>query len=343
MSSFRKEIGEQPDVAARLLEQASAVEAIGAAVGKVRPVGILIAARGSSDNAAVYAKYVFQSRNRLPVALAAPSLFTHYAAPPRIDRYCVLGISQSGAAPDVRAVVEEGRRQGSLTVAVTNTPDSPLGSAADFVIPLHAGEEHSVPASKTYTASLLAIAMLSQGIDPDAEFGDALRKIPQALRLAQEAENQLSQVAPTIQGVRLIVLGRGFNLATAEELALKLTETSYVLARAWSAADFLHGPIAVIDDGFPLVLVEADGPTYAETREVAAALMKQRPRIVQLGDGTPALPGAAAGIVLHSGLPEILTPFPLVVAGQLLAYHLALSRGLDPDRPRALQKVTRTR
>ena len=343
MSSFRDEIAEQPGVAERLLRQMASVQPIGAAIKAANPAGILIAARGSSDNAAVYAKYVFQLRNRLPVALAAPSLFTHYAAPPRIAQYCVLGISQSGAAPDVCAVVEEGRRQGAVTVALTNEGDSRLAAAADFLIPMQAGLERSVPASKTYTASLVAIGMLSQIIDPDEDFVAALQRIPDAMRGVERHEAELREMAPLIQGSRVIVLGRGFNLATSEELALKLTETSYVLARAWSAADFLHGPIAVIDPDFPVILVEAKGPTYAETREVFSVLAKQGPRIFQVGDGTEPLPGAAASVLLRSGLPESLTPLTLAVAGQLLALHLAISRGRDPDRPRTLTKVTRTR
>lgn len=343
MSSFRDEIAEQPAVAERLLRQMESVQAIGAAIKAANPAGILIAARGSSDNAAVYAKYLFQLRNRLPVALAAPSLFTHYAAPPCIARYCVLGISQSGAAPDVCAVVKEGRRQGAVTVALTNDGDSPLAAAADFVISIQAGLERSVPASKTYTASLVAIAMLSQIIDPNEDFVAALQRIPDAMRGVERHEAELREMARLIYGSRVIVLGRGFNLATAEELALKLTETSYVLARAWSAADFLHGPVAVIDPDFPIILVEAQGPTYAETRNVFSMLAKQGPRIFQVGDGTVYLPGAAASALLSSGLPESLTPLTLAVAGQLLALHLAISRGLDPDQPRTLAKVTRTR
>ena len=343
MSTFRDEIAEQPEVAGRLLRQFERAQAISRAIKAANPAGILIAARGSSDNVAVYAKYVFQLRNRLPVALAAPSLFTHYAAPPRIDRYCVLGISQSGAAPDVRAVVEEGRRQGALTVAITNEADSPLAAAADFVIALQAGPERSVPASKTYTASLVAVAMLSQAIDPYADFAAALNRIPQALRDVEQHEAELQTMARLINGSRVIVLARGFNLATAEEIALKLTETSYVLARAWSAADFLHGPIAVMEPGFPVILVEAQGPTQPETREVCASLARLQPAIFQIGDGTPPLSGATTSVLLNTGLPESLTPFPLAVAGQLLALHLATSRGLDPDRPRTLTKVTKTR
>lgn len=342
MSSFRAEIGEQPDVAVRLLEQKVAMERIGAAIKAASPVGIMIAARGSSDHAAIYAKYVFQSRNRLPVALAAPSLFTHYGVAPRLARYCVLGISQSGSSPDVTAVIAEARRQGALTIAVTNHADSALAAAAEYLIDMNAGEEHSVPASKTYTATLTAIAILSLAIDHDAGFEAGLRAVPGSMRLAIDCEGQAASMAAALVGPRLIVIGRGFNLSTAEELALKLTETSYVLARAWSAADFLHGPIAVVDDSFPVLLIETLGPTFTETRQIATQLLAAGAPVFQLGDGTPPLVGAAAAILVHSGLPEALTPLPLTIAAQLFAYHLAVARGIDPDRPRALKKVTQT-
>jgi glucosamine--fructose-6-phosphate aminotransferase (isomerizing) len=342
MSSFRDEIGEQAEVAERLLEQRAAIERIGAAIVAASPVGMMIAARGSSDHAAIYAKYVFQSRNRLPVALAAPSLFTHYGVAPRLARYCVMGISQSGASPDVTAVIAEARRQGAITIAVTNHVDSKLAAAAEHLIDLRAGEEHSVPASKTYTATLMAIAMLSLAMDHDARFEAALRAVPAAMRLALDAEPTAAVLAGALLGSRLIVVGRGFNLSTAEELALKLVETSYLLARAWSAADFMHGPIAVVDGGFPVLVVETQGPTFSETRQLATQLLTNGMPVLQLGDGTPPLEGATAAMLLRSGLPESLTPFPLTIAAQLLAYHLAVARGLDPDRPRALKKVTQT-
>lgn len=342
MSLFRDEIGEQPAVAVRLLEAASAVQPIAAAIKEAEPVAIMLAARGSSDHAALYAKYLFQARNRIPVALAAPSLFTSYAAPPRLERFCVIGISQSGQSPDITAVIAEARRQGAVTVGLTNVAGSPLATTAEYSLELHAGPEHSVPASKTYTASLLVIALLSQRLDPNPEFGRALEQVPDAMRAALACEEESTRVAQSIVEDKLVVLGRGFNLATAEELALKLTETSYVLARAWSAADFAHGPIAVADDRFPLIVLESAGPTRDETDQLAGRLAAAGCRVLQLGDGIDKLPGSAGSILLDSRLPESLTPLPLAVAAQLLAYHLALSRGYDPDRPRALNKVTQT-
>lgn len=342
MSVFRDEIAEQPAVVQRLLDQASAIARIGAAIRARRPVGVVIAARGSSDHAAVYAQYLLQQRNRIPVALAAPSLHTHYGTPPRVEGFCVIGISQSGAAPDVTAVVGDARRQGAITVAITNEPDSRLAAAADFAIPLLANAERSVPASKTYTATLMAIALLSQAIDPDEGFEAGLRAVPGALRQALGCAPEAAAAAGWLLSGRIIVLGRGFNLATAEELALKITETSYALARAWSAADFPHGPMALIESGFPIIVLEARGPTLEDTRRLAARLRAQSCTLVQVADGTDRLDGASASVLLASGLPESLSPLPLAVASQLLALELALARGLDPDRPRSLDKITRT-
>ena len=343
MSRFREEIGEQPRLAAQMLEgSGDAVAAIAQRLRSAPPRGFVIAARGSSDHAALYAKYLFGRRNRALVALAAPSLFTHYASPPRLDGQCVIGISQSGASPDVVAVIEEAARQGAITVALTNDPDSTLAHAAELVLPLAAGPERSVPASKTYTASLLALALISQALDPDAAFESALSRVPAALALALEMDAELERLVPALLGPRAIVLGRGFNFSTAEEIALKLTETSYVLARAWSIADFAHGPIAVVESGLPVLLVQGGGPVAADLNEIGERLDAQGCRVIQLVDGASGKGDPSTIVSLDSGLPEDLTPFTLVVLGQLLAHRVALARGIDPDRPRALNKVTRT-
>jgi glucosamine--fructose-6-phosphate aminotransferase (isomerizing) len=342
VSLFEAEIAEQPAVLRRLLDRSDAIMRIGSALSERRPVGILVAARGSSDHAAVYAQYLLQQRNRIPVGLAAPSLYTHYLRPPRVDGFCVIGISQSGSAPDVIAVLVDARRQGATTVAISNDPDSELAREADFVIPLLAGAERSVPASKTYSATLMSIALLSQAIDPDDGFRSALMAAPEAVERALACQVAAAAAARQLTAGRMIVLGRGFNLATAQELALKVTETSYALARAWSAADFPHGPIALIEPGFPIVVIEAGSPTLEDTRRLAARLRGQGCSLVQVADGTPALEGASACLRIESRLPESLSPLPLAVASQLLASEVARVRGLDPDRPRSLDKVTRT-
>jgi glutamine---fructose-6-phosphate transaminase (isomerizing) len=329
LSTFRREIEEQPEVAARLIEHGTRVAAeIAHRVRQASPRGLTIAARGSSDNAALYAKYLFGIRNRYLVALAAPSLFTHYARPPRLDGQCVVGISQSGQSPDVVAVIEEARRQGCLTIAITNVAGSKLGQAAELVLPLEAGDEVSVPASKTYTASLVALALISQALDPDEAFASALNRVPAAMRTALATEGEVSELAPALISPRAIVLGRGFNFSTAEEVALKLSETSYVLARAWSVADFEHGPIAVVEAGLPVVIVDGGGLVASDLDSIRARLEAKGCQVLLLAD--------------HSGLPEELTPISLAVTGQLLAHHVAVARGFDPDRPRTIQKVTRT-
>jgi glutamine---fructose-6-phosphate transaminase (isomerizing) len=343
VSRFHDEIREQPEVAARLIEQSRpAVDAIGARYRDLRPRGFVIAARGSSDHAALYAKYLFGRRNRALVALAAPSLFTRYASPPSLDRHCVIGISQSGASPDVLAVLEEAVRQGAMTVAITNEPDSKMASVADLVLPLEAGPERSVPASKTYTASLLALALISNAIDRDDAFERALAQVPSSLAGALKAEVDLDELVPALAGTRAIVLGRGFNFSTAEEIALKLTETSYVLARAWSVADFEHGPIAVVEPGFPVLVVGGGGSVEADLQAICARLVVYGCRVIGLFDGSSTPRGLDGAMVHDSGLPEELTPLTLAVLGQLLAHRVAVARGVDPDQPRALHKITRT-
>jgi glutamine---fructose-6-phosphate transaminase (isomerizing) len=329
VSHFRTEIAEQVDVASRLLERGpDAAMKIGDRIRDAAPRGFVIAARGSSDNAALYAKYLFGARNRALVALAAPSLFTHYARPPRLDGQCVIGISQSGESPDVIAVVEGARRQGCITLAITNATDSRLAGAAELVLPMEAGPELSVPASKTYTASLLAMALISQAIDPDPDFEAALATVPEAIARTLERDDELSVMVPSLLGPRAVVLGRGFNFATAEEIALKLSETSYVLARAWSVADFEHGPIAIMEAGLPVLMVDGGGMVASELESVRSRLEAKGCSVLRLFD--------------VSGLPEELTPIPLAVLGQLLAHQVALARGFDPDKPRSIQKVTRT-
>ena len=343
MSRFRAEIAEQPAAARRVL--AASRPAAGRAAAAIRAAavsGVVIAARGSSDHAATYAKYLFELRNRLPVSLASPSEYTKYLGPPRLDRFCVLGISQSGSSPDVVAVIREGRRQGALTLAITNQPDSDLAREADIVLDMNAGAERSVPASKTYTASLLLVALLSQELEPDARFGDALGRIPSALERALGVDDQARSLAHAIEADRMVVLGRGYHLATAQEVALKLTETSYVLAQAQSVADFLHGPVSVAEAGLPVLVIDSEGPAQADSEAAASLLRDRGARVLQLTDRAEPWPEVEAAIRLPTGLPEPLTPIPFAIAGQLIAYHLACARGLDPDHPRQLRKVTRT-
>jgi glucosamine--fructose-6-phosphate aminotransferase (isomerizing) len=343
MTLFRQEIGEQPAVAERVLAAASgSVEEVARAIRAAEPAGVVVVARGSSDHAAVYAKYLFEARNGLPVALAAPSLFTLYRQPPDLRRFCVLAISQAGASTDVVEVVAEARRQGAVTAAVTNDPGSPLAAEAQHVIELGTGRERSVPATKTYTASLLVMALLSQALRPEPELAGALARVPEALREALSVEDELEPLVAALRdATRLAVLGRGYNLATALEVGLKLMEAAYLVAESRSVADFLHGPIAIVEPGFPVLLLSAAGPTAGEMAALGDELRRRQARVIAVGDGP--VPAGSLGVRLRGGLPEPLTPLPFAVAGQLLTAGLAAARGIDPDRPRGLRKVTISR
>lgn len=341
--STRTEIGESPAVIERLLDEGAAP--IEAATRAVRSRGIdlvVVAARGTSDHAGIYAQYALGARNGLPVALAAPSLASVYAATPRLHNALVLGISQSGRSPDIVAVLADARRQGALTVAITNEPSSELAGAAEFTVPISAGQELGVAATKTYLASIFAVAMLSGALSGDPASRATLRALPAAVRAALGAEERAAALAASRAGdERCVVLARGFQYATARELALKVKELAYVLADPYSAADFQHGPIALVTPGFPVAAVVTTGPTVPGLLELLGRLRAWKARLLVISDVPDAL-ALGDGIPLPKGMPEWLAPIVAIVPGQLFAYHLAVARGIDPDRPRNLSKVTLT-
>jgi glucosamine--fructose-6-phosphate aminotransferase (isomerizing) len=303
---------------------------------------VVIAARGTSDNAGRYAQYLLGARNGLVVGLATPSLFTVYRRPPRFHRALVLGISQSGRSPDVVAVLAEARRQGALTAALTNDVGSDLARQADVALDLCAGEEQAVAATKTYTAALAAIALLSASLAAEGEMLAALEKAPEAISLALAAEPAARDAATRLQAARYAaVLGRGFNYATAFELALKIQELTYTNCQPYSSADFLHGPLALVEPGFPVILVAAAGPLLEDLRRLQATLQEHGAEVVVISD-VPGAGNGAARLEVRQVVPEWLSPLPLIVPGQLLALHLAARRGYDADAPRSIHKVTET-
>jgi glucosamine--fructose-6-phosphate aminotransferase (isomerizing) len=291
----------------------------------------------------LYAKYLLGARNRLPVAPAAPSLFSLYGSPPRLEGALVLAISQSGQSPDILAVVEEGNRQGVPTLAITNDPASPLGRAAGWAIDLRAGTETAVAATKTYAAELMAIALLSVALQENADDLEALRAVPSALADALALEAVISEAADSFVGAnRCVVIGRGFNYATAHEWALKLSELAYLVAQPYSSADFLHGPIAMIEPEFPVFLVAPCGRVYPQLLELASRLRTKRmARLLVISDRAEILRHSMAPLRLPEQ-PEWLSPLASIVPAQLFCLHLARARGLDLERPRGLTKITRT-
>lgn len=344
-SRLRSEIHEQPEVADRLL--ASGPPVLDAVAHEVRRRGIglvVIAARGTSDHAAVYAQYVLGARNGLPVALAAPSLVTLYGASPRYGNALVVGLSQSGRSPDVVGVMEAARSQGALTLAITNAPDSPLALAAEHRVDLPAGEERSVAATKTYTAELLAVALLSAALD-DAGARAELRAVPGALGRALGAEDEAARIAADQAGLdRAVVLGRGFGYATAREWSLKLKEVAQLWADPYSAADFAHGPVALLAPGSAVFATVTSGPARDALLEPVRRLVTDiGADALILSDDPAARAVGRWSLAVPDGLAEWLAPIAAIVPAQLHAMHLAIARGLDPERPRGLRKVTETR
>ena len=341
-SLLEQEIQSQPEVLARLLDRE--MQHITQIVAQLPSFDYaLIAARGSSDHAATYAKYAWTSLAGYPVALAAPSLLTMYRAAPRLASALVVGISQSGQSPDILAVLEEGKRQGRPTLTITNDGASPLAALADHVIELHAGTEQSVAATKTYTAQLAVMAMFAAALSGDARHMEALRQLPAVIEKALQLSAPITQHIERYRYMdRCIVIGRGYNYATSFELALKLKELTYVMATSYSSADFRHGPIATIEDGLPVFLVMPTGATFADMLELARDLQQRGAELLVISESKDALALARTPLPIPQGIPEWFSPLSAIIPGQIVALRLALSKGLNPDVPRGLQKVTRT-
>lgn len=344
-NQFEREIIEQPQVLSELLIHGrAAAEAAALAIKKFDPSWVLIAARGSSDNAARYAQYLLGAHNRLGVALAVPSLFTLYDSAPNLTRALTIGISQSGQSPDIVSVLAETRAQGGATLAVTNEPTSPLSQASEHTLPLLAGLEKAVAATKTYTTELFALAMLSAALEGSPERWAALARVPGWVSEVIEKNSDLTEQAARFRGARqLVVIGRGFNYCTAFEIALKLKETSYLMAEPYSVADLLHGPVAMIDRGFPVVLLAPSGKTMVDVPALLTLLEERGAEVLAISDVPEVLARTQAPVELPRGVPEWLSPIVTVVPGQLFAGALALSIGQNPDRPRGLSKITMTR
>ena len=350
-SQLLSEIYEQPEAIRGMLEnEAERVAWISQQLSRNEFSYALIAARGTSDNAARYGQYIFGAINHLSVALAAPSLFTRYHTPPRLEGALVIGISQSGQSPDIVSVLDEARRQAAPTIAITNDLESPLAQAAEYKIGLGVGEEHSVAATKTYTAQLTALAMLALSlVESPIQLGP-LQAVPEVLEQALRAEPQ-AQVAATslAQADHTVFIGRGYNYSTAHEISLKCKELANMQAEPYSSADFLHGPIAMVEPGFPVCLISM-GITFRDELSSLVKNVHQRgAQMITIGDSI--LDGHREDMVderdlfipVPSGLPEWLSPIAAILPGQLLAYHLSKARGFDPDQPRSIHKITLTK
>jgi len=343
--TLHSEIFEQPQRLAALLDHQRKTVLEIAKVIQTRDVQYaFLAARGTSDNAGRYANYLWGAHNQLPLALATPSLFTYYQSPPRLKNALVVGVSQSGQSPDIVSVLEEGRRQNCLTLAITNIPDSPLAKAADYVLDIQAGEEKAVAATKTYTSELMAIAMLSTALSNSDEHWDELALVSNWAEQALDLDKQIMQMTQRYRYLdQCVVLGRGFNYATAFEWALKMKELTYVIAEPYSSADFQHGPIAMVEGGFPVLAVAPYGRVHHSMKDMLTRLRKQKDaELVVISDDAEALALAQSPIRLPAQIPEWLTPLVSIIPAQLFACHLTRVKGFDTETPRSITKVTET-
>src|SRR5438309_9752655 len=343
MSWVEAELREQPVALERFLTAESAH-----APGIVRALlredvrYLLIVSRGSSSNVARYMQYLFGTFNRLPVAFATPSLYTVYDAPPELGPAAVIGISQSGASPDVVAVLDEARKQGRLTLAITNDAESPLALAADSVLQLHAGEERAVAATKTYLNSIAAVALLSTAADA--------RRLDDLLAMPEKVGEQIEQAlaaAGVLDGYREVeggsVVARGVNYGAAFEIALKIRELSGAQFEAFSSADLLHGPIAALKPGRPAIVIAPSGRTLTSMHAAVEQIRERGSEVIAISDDAEFLARADGAFPLVPNVPEWLSPLLTVVPGQVAAIRLATLRGADVDSPAGLTKITLTR
>jgi glucosamine--fructose-6-phosphate aminotransferase (isomerizing) len=345
MSRMLDEIRQQPEALERTLRaEAKRVEKFRDVISRRKPRLIVLVARGTSDNAAQFGRYLIEITTGIPVSLAAPSIATLYQAKVDYRETLVIAISQSGESTDINMVVEQARKQGAATIGITNEPGSALTRLAEHVFLVRAGKEKSVAATKTYTGQLLVLYMLAYALGGKIRISD-LERVPEYVSRALSLDAEVSALSERYRFMdHAVVMGRGLNYSNAYEFALKLMETCYVIAERFSSADFQHGPIAMVEHGFPVFLFAPSGVTWPGLREMVMKLRQLNAEIVVITDrkNPEACQLATRVISIPERIGELYTPIPYVVPAQLFAASLAAQKGLDPDKPRTLSKVTKT-
>lgn len=303
---------------------------------------ILLVARGTSDNAALFGRYLLELTTGKPVSLCAPSIHTIYHAKVDLRKALVIGISQSGEGTDINAVLKAARRQGAFTVGITNETKSTMAGVVDDAFFVRAGTQRSVAATKTYTGQLLMLYMLAAALGSHV----TLERVGEIPKWAENSLKIIPEIRRIVERYRFmrqcVVVARGLNYANAFELSLKLMETCYVVAERFSAADFLHGPIAMVESDFPVILFMPPGKTYADMKRLADRVRKLRAETLVISAEGVRLPGHTNAIRVPAEIPEVYTPIPYIIPGQVFACLLAELKGIDPDKPRSLKIVTRT-
>ncbi len=345
MSRMLEEIRQQPETLARTLSaEMRPVERLKRLLEKDRPRLIVLAARGTSDNAALFGRYLLEVSTGIPVSLAAPSVATLYGAPLDYRGALVVAISQSGESTDTNMVLERAREQGARTLGITNERGSTLARIAEHVLLVRAGKERSVAATKTYTGQMLTMYLLAYALGGRIRTAD-LERIPDAVAAALRLEPEIDALSERYRFMRYaVVVGRGLNYSNAFEFALKMMETCYVVAERFSSADFLHGPIALVEPNFPVFAFAPAGVTWPSISQTMDRMQAVQAELVAITDGgNREVDSRATRIIRLPGrMKEVLTPIPYIVPAQIFAACLAVQKGLNPDKPRTLSKVTLT-
>lgn len=343
MSLMLAEIDQQPAALEKTIKrEAGKIARFAARLKHHRPRLIVLVARGSSDNAALFGRYLLELTTGIPVSLAAPAVHTLYKRKLDLRDALVIGISQSGEGVDINLTLENARRSGATTLAITNEAASAMAKLADETFLIHAGRERSVAATKTYTGQLLIFHLLARALGDGKEPAE-IERLPELAAAALELRPQIAEMVERYVFMnRCVVVGRGLNYANAYEFAIKLMETCYVVAERFSGADFLHGPIAMLDSGFPIFFFAPPGPTLTGTKELLTKVNDIGAETIVISSEASALKTARRGIKLAPHINELLTPIPYIIPAQLFAALLARAKGLSPDQPRSLSKITKT-
>ena len=345
MSKMVEEIRQQPAALERMLKADwKGIEGLRKRFEKQRPRLIVLAARGTSDNAAQFGRYLLELLTGIPVSLAAPSIYTLYGAKLDLSGALVVAISQSGESTDTNLVLERAKEYGAMTIGVTNEADSTLAKLGDATILVRAGKEKSVAATKTYTGQLLAMYLLAYALGAKIERKN-LEQLPELTEKALRLEPEIAATAGRYRFMQhAVVVGRGLNYSTAFEFALKMMETCYIVAERFSSADLLHGPIAMVDPHFPTFLFAPSGVTWEPMSILLERVDATNKEALLITDKSnkDVYKSTRRAIRIPATIEELYTAIPYIIPGQLFAGYLAVEKGLNPDQPRSLTKVTQT-
>jgi len=336
-----QEIAEQPDVLERTIAaERDKVTRLGDFLRQKEIDLIILVARGSSDNAALFGRYLLETMTGIPVSLSAPSVYTLYGAKMRLDHALVIGVSQSGEGVDINFVLERAKECGAFTIGITNEAGSSMAKLSDETLLIHAGREKSVAATKTYTGQMLHFYMLASAIgDRRLDY----HKIPDFARQALQLESDVKALVQRYVFMEnCVVVGRGMNYGNAYELALKLMETCYVVAERFSSADFFHGPLAIVERRFPVIMFASSGPTQKGSIDLLNDLRDLHADCLSITNDPEIARISPHSLQLPVEMEEFLNPIPFIIPAQLFAAYLSEAKGLDPDAPRSLSKVTKT-